>query len=67
MKYARLFRPMPPEFFPSPTIVASLDEGRNIVFINKTLFEPLTDDQKSRVYNISDSYIELEPAEFSFR
>ena len=66
MRLARLFRPSPPEFFPSPTIVASLDEERNIVFINTTLFDTLDDNQKRRIYNISSPFIELAPAEFPF-
>lgn len=55
----RILRPMPPEFFTDPSVIAILDEPANIVRYNQEVFERLTAGQKKRVVFLQDATLEI--------
>lgn len=59
----RLYRPMPPEYFPSDSIIATLDRVNNIVFYRKDIFDTLPYHQQREVYFLKESFLELTTTE----
>lgn len=53
----RLYRPSPPEFFPSPDVVAMLDAERNIVHFRKDVFDTLSPHDQHRIYHMREKYL----------
>lgn len=55
---ARIFRPMPPTFFPADNIVAMYDDEKEIVYYNWDVWPTLDKDEKHKVYTIHTKYLE---------
>lgn len=56
---SRLYRPMPPEFFPTDSIIATLDEVKNIVFYRRDIVDALPWSEQRKVYYLNSPYVEL--------
>ena len=56
---ARLFRPKPPEFFPSKSIIATLDKENNLVCYREDIFESLPKLAKRAIFQLQESFLEL--------
>lgn len=55
----RLYRAVPPEFFPTDNIIASLDRARNIVFFRQDVFDTLPYSEKRKIYYLDSPYLEM--------
>jgi len=55
---ARIYRPMPPTFFPTDNIVAMYDAEQEIVYYNWDVWPTLDKDEKHKIYTIHTKYLE---------
>jgi hypothetical protein len=55
---ARLYRPMPANFFPSDNIIAMYDDKKEIVYYNWDVWPTLTKEEQHKVYTLHTKYLE---------
>lgn len=55
----RLFRYVDPRLLPSPTVVSYLHKDKNLLLINRDLFDQLPRHEKQRVWNTDQTIIEV--------
>lgn len=55
----RLFRYVDPGLLPSPTVVSYLHKDKNLLLINRDLFDKLPRHEKQRVWNTDKIIIEV--------
>lgn len=56
-KPMRLFRPQPPEFFPSPDVVAMYDRENEIIHYDKELYDTLSNEEKHKIHTLHDDML----------
>lgn len=61
---SRLFRPQPPEFFPTDNVIATLDRENNIVHYRQDVVDDLPWVEKRKVFYLEAPVLEVATIDF---